>query len=126
MRTPIAYTLAWPERMTAPTARLDLAALGTLTFAEPDVERFPALALARTALRAGGGAPTVLNAANEVAVGGFLEGAIGFLDIANIVEDTLAKVDAVEMTSLADVAEIDRSARRHAMTIVNQMHKRRA
>lgn len=126
MRTPIAYTLAWPERMTAPTARLDLAALGTLTFEAPDVERFPALALARTALRAGAGAPTVLNAANEVAVSGFLEGAIGFLDIAHIAEDTLAKVEAVEMASLADVAEIDGSARRHAATIVNQMHKRRA
>ena len=126
MRTPIAYTIAWPERMTAPTARLDLAALGTLTFEAPDVERFPALALARTALRAGAGAPTVLNAANEVAVSGFLEGAIGFLDIAHIAEDTLAKVEAVEMASLADVAEIDGSARRHAATIVNQMHKRRA
>ena len=126
MRTPIAYTLAWPERMATPTARLDLAALGTLTFEKPDIERFPALALARAALRAGAGAPTVLNAANEVAVSGFLEGAIGFLDIAGVAEHTLNKVAAVEMTSLADVAEIDGSARRHAATIVNQIHKQRA
>ena len=74
MRTPIAYSLAWPERMHAPTKRLDLAALGTLSFEAPDEERFPALRLAREVLAAGGSAGTVLNAANEVAVEAFLAG----------------------------------------------------
>jgi 1-deoxy-D-xylulose-5-phosphate reductoisomerase len=89
MRTPIAYTLAWPKRMAAPTKRLDLAALAQLTFQAPDDRRFPALRLARAALQQGGGSPTILNAANEIAVHAFLERAIGFLDIARIVERTL-------------------------------------
>ncbi len=90
MRTPIAYSLAWPERMHAPTKRLDLAELGTLTFEAPDEKRFPALRLAREVLAAGGSAGTVLNAANEVAVEAFLAGRIGFLAIAGLVEATLA------------------------------------
>src|SRR5690606_5603624 len=89
MRTPIAYALAWPERMSAPCERLDLAAIGRLTFEAPDMVRFPAIRLAREALQCGGTAPTLLNAANEVAVESFLSGRIGFLDIAGIVEDTL-------------------------------------
>ena len=89
MRTPIAYSLAWPERMHAPTKRLDLAELGTLSFEAPDFERFPALRLAREVLAAGGSAATVLNAANEVAVEAFLGGRIGFLAIAALVEATL-------------------------------------
>jgi len=89
MRTPIAHTLAWPRRMTAPVERLDLAKVGSLTFEQPDTVRFPALRLAREALRQGQGATTVLNAANEVAVRFFLENRIKFLDIANIVEEAL-------------------------------------
>ncbi|MDE0718710.1 MAG: 1-deoxy-D-xylulose-5-phosphate reductoisomerase, partial [Rhodospirillaceae bacterium] len=85
MRTPIAYTLAWPERMVAPSARLDLTETGTLTFEGPDFVRFPALRLAFGALDVGGAAPAVLNAANEVAVAAFLDGRIGFLDIAALV-----------------------------------------
>ena len=90
MRTPIAYSLAWPERMHAPTKRLDLAALGTLSFEAPDEARFPGAALAREVLAQGGSAGTVLNAANEVAVEAFLAGRIGFLAIAALVEATLA------------------------------------
>src|SRR3546814_18929941 len=80
MRTPIAYTLAWPDRMPTPSQRLDLAALARLTFEAPDPNRFPALRLARQALQTGGTAPTTPNAANEIAVECFLPGAIGFLD----------------------------------------------
>src|SRR3546814_18949841 len=78
MRTPIAYALAWPERMTTPVERLDLAAIGRLTFEAPDPQRFPALALARAALCAGCTAPIPLNAANEYAVSAFLTGRQGF------------------------------------------------
>jgi 1-deoxy-D-xylulose-5-phosphate reductoisomerase len=111
MRTPIANTLAWPRRMAAPSARLDLAEIGTLTFERPDLGRFPALRLAREALRRGGSAPTVLNAANEVAVHHFLSENIGFLDISAVVEQTLERLPAAAMTSLDAVAEADREAR---------------
>ncbi|MBV8166399.1 MAG: 1-deoxy-D-xylulose-5-phosphate reductoisomerase [Alphaproteobacteria bacterium] len=114
MRTPIAHTLAYPERMATPSARLDLAAIGKLTFEAPDLERFPALRLAREALRAGGAAPTILNAANEIAVASFLGARVGFLDIARIVEETLAAMPGQRITSLEDVFEIDASARRNA------------
>ena len=89
MRTPIAHALAWPDRMAVALPRLDLAALGRLEFLPPDPVRFPALRLARDALRAGGGAPVVLNAANEVAVALFLDRRLGFLDIAAVVEEAL-------------------------------------
>ena len=111
MRTPIAYALAWPDRITAPTKRLDLAAVGSLTFEPPDEQRFPALRVAREALARGGGAPTVLNAANETAVHAFLEGRIGFLDIVDTVERTLAAVPADNLESLADVHRYDQVAR---------------
>lgn len=91
MRTPIAHALAWPERMETPVDRLDLARLGTLSFFAPDPERFPALGLARNAFISGGTAPAVLNAANEVAVAAFLDGRIGFLDIASAVSEALDK-----------------------------------
>ena len=89
MRIPIAHTLAWPERMTTPSPRLDLASLARLDFMAPDTERFPALRLARDALRAGGGAPAILNAANEIAVEAFMQRRIGFLDIAGTVAEVL-------------------------------------
>jgi len=91
MRTPIAHALAWPDRLDTPVERLDLAGLATLSFSAPDEHRFPALAVARAAYRAGGCAPTVLNAANEVAVGAFLDGKIGFLDIVAVVSDALSE-----------------------------------
>jgi len=114
MRTPIAHALAYPERMPTPSARLDLAALGQLTFEPPDPERFPALRLAREALRAGGSAPTILNAANEVAVAGFLGQRLGFLDIVRVVEETLSAMPARAIDDLDAVREIDAAARRHA------------
>ena len=111
MRTPIAFALGWPERIGAPTPRLDFSEVRELTFEPPDLDRFPALRLAREALRAGGGAPTVLNAANEVAVHGFLEGKLGFLGINQVVEQTLEIVGKVAISSLSDVREADRQAR---------------
>lgn len=112
MRTPISYALAWPERMITPSARLDLAQIGQLTFEAPDFKKFPALTLARTALCAGAGAPTILNAANEVAVAAFLSGRIGFLDIAAIVEAVLdSPANQGDPANLAAVYEIDRIAR---------------
>src|SRR4029079_13700430 len=91
MRIPIAHCLAWPHRMGTTAARLDLAKIGTLTFEEPDLERFPALKLARQALENGGGATTVLNAANEVAVEEFIAGRLGFAGIARLVAAVLEK-----------------------------------
>ena len=114
MRTPIAYALAWPERMGAPVARLDLAALGKLTFEAPDLQRFPALGLARQALQGGRAAPTILNAANEVAVAAFLGRRIRFLDIARVVETALSVVPNRPISTIADVLEIDTFARRVA------------
>jgi 1-deoxy-D-xylulose-5-phosphate reductoisomerase len=118
MRTPIAYALGWPGRAAAPTKRLDLAEVGRLTFEAPDDRRFPALRLAREALRRGGGSPTVLNAANETAVHAFLEGRIGFLDIAATVERTLERIPAANLDSLEDVYNLDRTARDLAAELV--------
>jgi 1-deoxy-D-xylulose-5-phosphate reductoisomerase len=126
MRTPIAYALAWPQRMTTPAERLDFTRLAALTFEAPDPVRFPALRLAREALTAGGSVPAVLNAANEVAVQAFLEQRIGFLDIARIVEDTLVRlaaeprIDGV-LRSLQDVFAIDALARARAGEIVGRL-----
>jgi 1-deoxy-D-xylulose-5-phosphate reductoisomerase len=114
MRTPIAYALGWPKRMEAPSPRLDLARLGQLTFEMPDPTRFPALDLAREALRLGGGAPTILNAANEVAVHRFLAGEIGFLDIVRAVEETLRALPGAGPATLDDVTRLDTEARRVA------------
>jgi 1-deoxy-D-xylulose-5-phosphate reductoisomerase len=126
MRTPIAYTLAWPKRMAAPTKRLDLAALAQLTFQAPDDRRFPALRLARAALQQGGGSPTILNAANEIAVHAFLERAIGFLDIARIVERTLETLGTTVLSTLDDVHHYDREARRLAGGFVGNADRARA
>lgn len=114
MRTPIAFAMAWPDRMASPSARLDFATIGSLTFEAPDLDRFPALRLAREALEAGQVAPTVLNAANEVAVHGFLERRIGFLDISRIVEETLSNVSNVPLSDLETVIGVDLEARRVA------------
>jgi 1-deoxy-D-xylulose-5-phosphate reductoisomerase len=114
MRIPIAHALGWPKRLPTPAARLDLATVGTLSFEAPDPERFPALRLARGALQSGGSAPTILNAANEVAVQGFLDGRIGFLDIERIVETTLSALPHAPPGDLDDVRHIDAQARRLA------------
>ncbi|MBY4897990.1 1-deoxy-D-xylulose-5-phosphate reductoisomerase [Cupriavidus sp. AU9028] len=119
MRTPIAYGLAWPERVDAGVSALDLALAGTLTFETPDLTRFPCLALAFDALRAGGIAPAVLNAANEVAVERFLQGAIRFTDIAGIVARVLERSPAQPADSLDTVLEADRHARQLATALVS-------
>jgi 1-deoxy-D-xylulose-5-phosphate reductoisomerase len=124
MRIPIAYALAWPDRATVSTARLDLAALGSLTFEAPDRARFPALDLCRNALNAGAAATTALSAANEIAVQAFLESRIRFLDICRIVEEVMAALEGTEAgliaktpSSFDDVAAVDQAARRAARTI---------
>jgi 1-deoxy-D-xylulose-5-phosphate reductoisomerase len=111
MRTPIANALGWPDRIPAPSPRLDLAKLAKLTFEAPEPDRFPALRLARAALIAGGGAPTVLNAANEIAVAAFLDERIGFLDIAATVERALDRLAGRRIGSLDDVYALDRETR---------------
>jgi 1-deoxy-D-xylulose-5-phosphate reductoisomerase len=119
MRIPIAYALAWPERIETPAARLDLAAIANLSFEAPDLKRFPALALAWAALRAGGSAPCVLNAANEIAVAAFIAGQVGFLDIADVVSATLDKIGSGPLDGLEAVLEADRLARRTARALVD-------
>lgn len=121
MRTPIAYALGWPNRIDAPVAKLDLAAIATLTFEQPDPIRFPSLRLAREALRAGGSAAAVLNAANEVAVAAFLGRKIGFLDIAQVVERTLEGVDHCELGSIDDVLAQDQKARIFAASVLGRV-----
>jgi len=118
MRIPIAYALAWPERMATPAQRLDLAAIARLDFEAPDLDRFPALRLAREALEAGGAAPVVLNAANEVAVAGFLAGRIGFPEISHLVQEALMAGDYGAPRSICDVQEIDRVTRERAQTMM--------
>lgn len=123
MKTPIAYALAWPDRLAWDAPRLDLAAMGRLTFEAPDEDRFPALKLARQALKAGGIAPIVFNAANEVAALAFLDRRLGFLNIAAVVDDTMSRVTASGVdsgsSSACDAAlAVDAQARRMAESIV--------
>ena len=122
MRVPIAHTLAWPERMETPCQRLDLVAIGALAFEAPDLERFPALGLARAALAAGGAKPAILNAANEIAVASFLERRLGFLDIASLVGEVLARFDPPAPASIDAVLEIDGEARRVAAALTGKIH----
>ena len=122
MRTPIALSLSWPGRMEAPTKRIDLVELATLTFERPDEGRFTALALARQAMQQGGLAPTVLNAANEVAVEAFLAGRLGFLQIAQLVAETLETADRRgfigAVPDLAAVLDADAAARELALNLL--------
>ena len=120
MRTPIAFALAWPKRVETPAQRLALEEIGTLTFEAPDPVRFPALRLAREALREGGSAPTLLNAANEVAVAWFLERGLGFLKITDVVEKVLETVAARPLNSLDDVFAADAEGRRAAEEIASK------
>jgi 1-deoxy-D-xylulose-5-phosphate reductoisomerase len=123
MRIPIAHCLAWPERIDGPAPRLDLTKVANLTFEAPDLERFPALALARRVLETGGIAPTVFNAANEVAVAGFLEGRLSFLGIAALVEETLAATTMLdrELDSVADALAVDHNGRLTAAALLPQI-----
>jgi len=114
MCTPIAHALAWPERIEAPVKKLNLGDIGNLQFETPDTARFPALSIAREALIRGGNAPTVLNAANEIAVHRFLKSEIGFLDIVKIIERTLENMDNVRLETIDDVLACDKAARRIA------------
>jgi 1-deoxy-D-xylulose-5-phosphate reductoisomerase len=126
MRIPIAHCLAWPdERLHGPAPRLDLARVATLSFEEPDLERFPALALARRALEAGGGAPTVLNAANEIAVAEFLSRKLGFGGITVLVEATLEAAVGQGLTrepaTVDEAIDIDDSARLLAQRLLPEI-----
>ncbi|KAA9129606.1 1-deoxy-D-xylulose-5-phosphate reductoisomerase [Marinihelvus fidelis] len=121
MRTPIAHALAWPERIEAGVARLDLATAGRLDFHAPDLDRFPCLRLAFDALRAGGKAPAVLNAANEIAVQAFLDAEIGFTRIPVIIESTLEATPAGAVASIDDVLAADQAARALARETIRKM-----
>jgi 1-deoxy-D-xylulose-5-phosphate reductoisomerase len=118
MRVPISYALHYPERADVPLPALDLAAVGELTFEAPDLDRFPCLRLAREAGRAGGTAPCVLNAADEVAVGAFLDERIPFTAIPRVVEQTLAEMPAVEPTHFQDLYAVDAEARERAEGLI--------
>jgi 1-deoxy-D-xylulose-5-phosphate reductoisomerase len=120
MRIPIAHTLAWPKRLATSAPRLDLAAVAKLDFCAPDEAQFPALRLAREVLAAGAGAPAVLNAANEIAVAGYLARQIGFIDIAAIVEDVLATLGAPSVPDLAAVLAVDEAAREAALRLTTK------
>jgi 1-deoxy-D-xylulose-5-phosphate reductoisomerase len=126
MRAPIACAYAWPDRLAWAAPAFDLAKIGSLTFEAPDPERFPALALARTAMRMGGGAPAAMNAANEIAVAAFLGRRIGFLDIASSVAETLERMDAQgelapkENDALDAARAVDKRARRRATEVLSQ------
>jgi 1-deoxy-D-xylulose-5-phosphate reductoisomerase len=121
MRIPIAYAMAWPERIATPAARLNLSEIGSLTFEAPDLERFPCLALAWEAMRAGGCAPCILNAANEMAVAAFIAGQAGFLDIDAIVAETLSSMPQGPVASLDDVLAVDAEARAVARSLVKRL-----
>jgi 1-deoxy-D-xylulose-5-phosphate reductoisomerase len=126
MRTPIAVAMAWPDRMPVSGAALDLAKIGQLTFEPADPVRFPALALARHALQKGGDAPTILNAANETAVAGFLAGRIGFLDIERVVESAVDTLPSMVPGSIDDVVAIDNEARLFAENFIMTRLTRRS
>jgi 1-deoxy-D-xylulose-5-phosphate reductoisomerase len=125
MRTPIAHCLGWPERIVGPAAKLDLAKIGQLTFEAPDLDRFPALRLAYDALRAGNGATTVYNAANEVAVAAFIGNQIKFGAIARLVEATLndwmRAGNLAPLTSADDAISVDHIARNKAADLLPQI-----
>jgi 1-deoxy-D-xylulose-5-phosphate reductoisomerase len=118
MRIPIASALAWPQRMASNCQPLDLSKIARLDFEAPDLQRFPALRLARSAIQEGGARPAILNAANEIAVAAFLEGKIGFLDIAAICENTLAGYSPGALNNLDALFMIDAEARRYAHAII--------
>ena len=125
MRIPIAHCLGWPDRIVGPSARLDLAKIGQLTFEEPDFERFPGLRLAYEALRTGRGATTVFNAANEVAVAAFIAGQIRFGAIARLVEATMndwvRSGNLAPLSSADDAISVDHNARNRAASLLPQI-----
>jgi 1-deoxy-D-xylulose-5-phosphate reductoisomerase len=120
MRTALAHGLAWPERIDSGVEALDLAALARLDFEKPDLDAFPCLGLAYQAAKAGGGAPAVLNGANEVAVAAFLDGRLSWRGIADVVGEVLDGHTAGNVTSIEDVVESDGRARRCAVAAVDR------
>jgi 1-deoxy-D-xylulose-5-phosphate reductoisomerase len=118
MRTPIAQALAWPERVVSGVQSLDLGQIGRLDFEPPDHQRFPSLGLARAAARAGGTAPAVLNAANEVAVQAFLDRRLNFTGIATVIDKVLQRLDSCPVKVLGDVLDADAAARRLAIALI--------
>ena len=120
MRIPIAYALAWPERMESAAERLDLAKVARFDFERPDEQRFPAVRLARQALAQGGNAPAILNAANEASVAAFLAGRIRFTDIAELVEEALSDPAGTAPAAIADVIAIDQEARRRVEALITE------
>jgi 1-deoxy-D-xylulose-5-phosphate reductoisomerase len=119
MRTPIAHALAWPERVEAGVKRLNLTEIHKLEFYPPDLESFPGLGLAFQVLKAGGNAPVIFNAANEIAVEAFLQERIGFLQIPSIVSAALDNCEAGKINGLDEVLEFDRLAREATSEIIN-------
>jgi 1-deoxy-D-xylulose-5-phosphate reductoisomerase len=123
MRTPIAYGLAWPERIEAGVAPLNLAQLASLNFSEPELARFPCLSLAFAAAKAGGTAPAVLNAANEVAVAAFLDSGLPYLQIASLVEKVLNTIPVSSADSLETILSVDTQARKVAQDFIAALYK---
>ena len=121
MRTPIAYGLAWPERIEAGVAPLSLAQLANLSFADPELGRFPCLSLAFAAAKAGGTAPAVLNAANEVAVAAFLDEGLPYLQISRVVDSVLNTISSVNADSLKLILDVDARARQAAQVVVKEI-----
>jgi len=122
MRTPIAYGLAWPDRIVAGVEPLSLTQLTALNFTEPDLLRFPCLSLAFQAGKQGGLAPTVLNAANEIAVAAFLDNALGYVQISEVVERVLNGIEPTVASSLEDILEADAKARTMAVDVIQHLH----
>ena len=122
MRTPIAYGLAWPERIHAGVAPLNLTQFSALSFTEPDLARFPCLALAFSAAKTGGTAPAILNAANEIAVAAFLDAGLPYLRIPEVVEKTLNHIQSVPASSLELILEVDAQARQVATSLMSEMN----
>jgi 1-deoxy-D-xylulose-5-phosphate reductoisomerase len=120
MRVPISHTLAWPTRIVTDLPRLDLSAIGQLTFEAPNPQKFPAISLARQVLKSGGNRPTILNAANEAAVQAFVEGKISFLDIVTVCADVLTQMSDSSLTSIDEVMLIDQQARQTAEKVIHK------
>jgi len=121
MRVPISFALHYPERADVPVERLDLARVGTLSFEPPDMETFPCLALAHDAAVAGGTAPCILNASNEVAVHAFLGGRLRFLDIASVIAGALEACGTAPVRSFDDLYDADAEARATAASLVERL-----
>ncbi|MDT8402980.1 1-deoxy-D-xylulose-5-phosphate reductoisomerase [Sulfuriflexus sp.] len=126
MRTPIAHALAWPRRIDSGVAALDIVTIGQLNFERPDLQRFPCLRLADEAIRAGGTASTILNAANEVAVEAFLQGQLAFTAIAGVIETCMQSISFVEAESLDTILNADTHAREVAMACINSPERHTA